>query len=354
MRAAADDETLLVGSGRGGAEDASLLLVRSPDVLEAPRRPQLLRHRRMFAGGLRAVPPERMPRSGSALALAAVAACLLATVAGASPNQTTRCLEENPTISGTPGNDVLTGTPGNDVIVGLQGDDTIDGGDGLDLICGGDGNDALAGGPGRVDIISGDLGNDRIDGSSGAVDVVSYVDSPSSVAVDLTTGLANGGFGADTLVNVNSVLGSGSADALKGNGSTNLLDGGPGNDTVLGGGGADLLGGWTGNDRLDGGSGRDVIDYSDSPRKVSVNLTRSRATGLGTDRLASVEDVIGSSYADSITGNAAPNALEGGKGADRLFGKGGRDHLDGGAGTDHADGGAGADVCRNAEKRISC
>jgi Ca2+-binding RTX toxin-like protein len=104
-----------------------------------------------------------MPRSASALVLAAVAACLLAALAGASPNQTARCLQETPTISGTPGNDVLTGTPGNDVIVGLQGDDTIDGGDGLDLICGGDGNDTLAGGPGRVDIISGDLGNDRID-----------------------------------------------------------------------------------------------------------------------------------------------------------------------------------------------
>ena len=186
------------------------------------------------------------------------------------------------------------------------------------------------------------------------MDIVAYVDSPGSVAVDLTTGLANGGFGSDTLVNVNSVLGSPHADSIKGNGGINLLDGGAGNDTVLGAGGDDLLGGWTGNDTLDGGGGRDVVDFSDSPRKVNVNLTRSRASGLGGDRLKSVEDVIGSNFADSLTGNAAPNAIEGGKGHDKLFGKGGRDLLTGGPGRDVADGGAGRDLCRTAETKISC
>lgn len=295
-----------------------------------------------------------VPRGLSLFVVSLGAAGLLAAVAGAGGQQTARCLDEPPTITGTAGNDVLTGTPGNDVIVGLQGDDTIDGGDGTDLLCGGDGNDTLAGGPGRVDILSGDLGNDRLDGTSGTVDIVSYVESPSSVAVDLTTGLANGGFGSDTLVNVNSVLGSDSADSIKGNGGINLLDGGPGNDTVMGAGGDDLLGGWTGNDTLDGGSGRDVLDFSDSPRKVNVNLTRSRAKGLGTDRLKAIEDVIGSNFADSLTGNAAPNAIDGGKGADTLFGKGGRDLLNGGGGRDSVDGGAGKDLCRNAEKRTSC
>jgi Ca2+-binding RTX toxin-like protein len=292
---------------------------------------------------------------GSWMVVAAVfAAGVLATFSGAAGEQTAMCLQERPTITGTAGNDALTGTPGNDIIVGLQGDDAIDGGGGTDIICGGDGNDSLAGGPGRVDILFGDLGNDRLDGSSGTVDLASYVDSPASVAVDLTTGLANGGFGADTLVNVNAVIGSSHTDAIKGSGAINLLDGGPGNDTVLGAGGDDLLGGWTGNDRVDGGAGRDIVDFSDAPRKVSVNLTRSRATGLGTDRLKSVEDVIGSNFADTLTGNAGPNALEGGKGQDRLFGKGGRDLLVGGPGQDVVDGGAGRDRCRTAEKRISC
>jgi Ca2+-binding RTX toxin-like protein len=308
----------------------------------------------MFAAKTRAVLPEKMPRGPSLLLLTLLAAGLLAAVAGAAGHQTTRCLDEPPTITGTPGNDVLTGTPGADVIVGLQGDDTIDGGDGTDLICGGDGNDTLAGGPGRVDVISGDLGNDRIDGSSGTVDIAVYLESPASVAVDLTAGLANGGFGADTLANVNGVLGSEHADAIKGNGGTNLLDGGPGNDTVMGAGGDDLLGGWTGNDTLDGGSGSDVADFSDSPRKVKVNLTRSSATGLGTDRLKAIEDVLGSNFGDSLTGNAAPNALDGGKGHDQLFGKGGRDLLTGGPGRDLADGGSGRDLCRTAEKKISC
>ena len=235
-----------------------------------------------------------MPKAGSLLLSVTVAAGLLAGIAGASAEQVSNCLEQRPTITGTPGNDVLAGTSGADVIVGLQGDDTIDGGDGTDVICGGDGNDVLAGGPGRVDILSGDLGNDRLDGSTGTIDIAAYVQSPSSVAVDLTTGLANGGFGSDTLANINGVFGSSSADSIKGNGGTNLLDGGGGNDTVLGAAGDDLLGGWTGNDLLDGGSGRDVLDLSDSPRKVSVNLTRSRASGLGTDRLKSIENVFGS------------------------------------------------------------
>jgi Ca2+-binding RTX toxin-like protein len=115
-----------------------------------------------------------------------------------------------------------------------------------------------------------------------------------------------------------------------------------------------LLGGWTGNDRIDGGTGRDVLDFSDSPRKVTVNLTRSRAQGLGTDNLKSIEDVIGSRFADSLTGNAAANGLDGGRGGDQLFGRGGPDRLNGGPGRDLVDGGAGRDLCRNAEKRVSC
>ena len=60
-----------------------------------------------------------MHRGLSMLPLALLAAGVLAAVAGAAGRQTATCLQERPTITGTPGNDVLTGTPGADVIVGL-------------------------------------------------------------------------------------------------------------------------------------------------------------------------------------------------------------------------------------------
>src|SRR5918995_3174555 len=111
---AADDQARVVGTRERGAEEAALCRVRASDVLEAPRRPQRLRHgahvctRRAEGYSL------SVPRGPSLLLLALAAAGLLATVAGAGGQQTATCLEERPTISGTPGNDVLTGTPGSD------------------------------------------------------------------------------------------------------------------------------------------------------------------------------------------------------------------------------------------------
>jgi Ca2+-binding RTX toxin-like protein len=57
-----------------------------------------------------------------------------------------------------------------------------------------------------------------------------------------------------------------------------------------------------------------------------------------------MENLTGSSFADTLTGSTAANALSGGGGNDTLSGGGGNDKLTGGAGVDHLTGGAGADT----------
>ena len=71
---------------------------------------------------------------------------------------------------------------------------------------------------------------------------------------------------------------------------------------------------------------------------MRVDLGRRQATGWGTDRLAGIEAVIGSRFADVLIGDGGPNHLAGLKGNDRLSGSGGRDLLDGGPGRDVIDG----------------
>jgi Ca2+-binding RTX toxin-like protein len=58
------------------------------------------------------------------------------------------------------------------------------------------------------------------------------------------------------------VIGSGFADTITGNISSNSLSGGGGNDTISGGNGADTITGGAGKDQLTGEAGIDVFVYS--------------------------------------------------------------------------------------------
>jgi serralysin len=62
------------------------------------------------------------------------------------------------------------------------------------------------------------------------------------------------------------------------------------------------------------------------------------------DRYSSIENIIGSAYADSLRGNTAANTIQGRSGNDTLNGRGGNDKLVGGAGKDILYGGGGADT----------
>ena len=236
-------------------------------------------------------------------------------------------------LEGGDGNDALWGGSGIDEIYGYGGNDTVRGYVGDDELIGGPGDDAVAGGAGR--------------------DYAPYLDAPSSVDVDLAIpGPQNtGGAGVDELSEIERVDGSQFDDELRGTGGTEHLRGAGGNDLLAGRGGDDMLEGGTGDDRLRPGLGddwaygwlgRDVVDYSDAPGGVTVDLSldgTDQPTGsAGTDKIQDVADVDGSPFADVLAGDAGANALRGGAGADTLTGAAGSDLLDGGSAADQVNG----------------
>ena len=131
------------------------------------------------------------------------------------------------------------------------------------------------------------------------------------------------------------VAGSGN-DTVIGNASANRLAGRAGADELQGLDGHDELWGGPGADTLDGGDGTDTASYEGSDAAVTIKLRDATASGghAEGDTLTSIEHLIGSDHADTLTGDAGANRLDGGSGNDRLTGGAGADTLDGGAGID--------------------
>ena len=172
------------------------------------------------------------------------------------------------------------------------------------------------------------------------------------------------------------------------------------NELYLGLAGNDTLKSSAGFDILDGGAGTDVADYTSIGTVVTLKAFGILQKGVFTDRLISIEKVVGSSllgdtvdhsgavtgggftvtgtttdlaagfavvnggplplpltiniqnfenvigslYNDTITGNSSANVLSGAAGNDSLFGLDGNDSLSGGDGDDYLDGGFGFDT----------
>lgn len=264
-----------------------------------------------------------------------------------------RCLGARATIVGTARADLIKGTARGDVIVSLGGSDVIRGLGGGDRICGGNGSDRLIGGD-RGDVLVGEAGNDTLGGGGGndvvfggagsdtfnggtGFDLVSYFFAPSGVQADLTTGMATGGEGTDTLAGIDDLEGSAYDDTLTGDSGENFFYPGEGNDSVNGGGGT-----------------TDRVNFLFSLNGVIVDLTAGTATGEGTDTLTGIGQVFGSRHDDTITGDVNPNGLLGGPGNDTISSGAGDDELDGGDGTDTLDGGEGTDTCANGETVTNC
>ena len=136
------------------------------------------------------------------------------------------------------------------------------------------------------------------------------------------------------------------SDTINGRDGDDILVGLGGADELNGGEGNDILNGGAGNDTLNGGNGNDTASYIDatSAVTVSVNGNNQVTGGAGTDSLINMENLIGSSYGDTLTGDGNANILSGLAGDDTLVGNGGADVLIGGAGNDTMSGGAGEDV----------
>lgn len=292
-------------------------------------------------------------------------------------------------LFGEAGRDKLLGRVGDDSLAGGDGDDLIDGGEGDDQIFGEAGRDKLLGGAGNdhiadwddlsssIDTIDGGSGDDFIEsrggvdnvsggagddwildwGSSGdtlngatGFDVLDFWWAVSGVSVDLTKQAAQntGAGGTDQILGFEGLSGGKGNDVFIGGATGNLLRGMRGNDKLDGGAGNDTLEGGLGVDTILGGAGRDRVSYDSAVGSVTVTLSTAASGGSsagadGKDKLFAVEDVTGSSFADTIKGDGNANALDGYYGHDKLYGEAGSDRLTGGGGADTLRGGAGSD-----------
>ncbi len=247
-------------------------------------------------------------------------------------------------FSASAGNDLIRGGAGADVINGGEGIDTADystsaapvtvglygkigeGGDAegdsllsIENLNGSAFADRLTGST-ADNIIRGGAGADAMTGGGGR-DTLDYATSAIGVTVDLESGFGyRGDAEGDRFTGFRAVIGSNKNDVLLGWSATNRLDGGAGDDRLAGRQGAD---------ELIGGAGSDTADYSSSASYVRVNL----ATGLGQygdaegDTLATIENIDGSAFGDTLVGNGASNRLAGGLGMDTLTGGGSGDRF---------------------------
>ncbi|WP_043340732.1 DUF4214 domain-containing protein, partial [Belnapia moabensis] len=211
------------------------------------------------------------------------------------------------------GDDTVRGTPDDDTLGGGQGNNVIDGRGGMNTVTFGayqgaapthgvianlslgtvvnswDGTDALfniqnAFGSqfddritglalaGTRTLLRGGGGNDTlVAGTADTLITANYSNSLSGVKVDLAQQrtLDDGWFGGnDTLVNIQSVIGSSFGDSIRGGARADWLTGGTGNDTI---------GGGSGNDTINGDDGIDVL-VMDLPRGL-LNFSASNIAG---------------------------------------------------------------------------
>ena len=79
------------------------------------------------------------------------------------------------------------------------------------------------------------------------------------------------------------------------------------------------------------------MDYSAYNSSVRVDLGTGAGTAINSDKngsISGIENVIGSSFGNTLIGNNSDNVLVGGTGDDVIRGAGGNDLLIGGAGND--------------------
>jgi serralysin len=213
---------------------------------------------------------------------------------------------------------------------GDSGDNVLSGSSGRDLMNGFGGNDTYF-------VNAGDVLSD-----SGGIDQVN-----SSVSWNLGAAFEN-----LTLLGSAVEGGGNSADNLiVGNDARNVLNGRAGDDTLLGGGGNDVFNMSTGGtasygaDSIDGGDGADTVDFGVNARGAVVAdlgagfMTGGGSGGAGSATLASIENVDGGAFNDSLTGSDAANNLYGAGGNDTLTGAEGNDTLRGADGNDWLQGG---------------
>lgn len=183
-------------------------------------------------------------------------------------------------------NDELTGSVVEDIVSTLGGDDTLNASAGSDTLDGGLGSDTI-----------------NYESMTGIGDISVTLDETSDVIVNLTSG------DNDTIVNIENVVGNSGDDTFGGDTQDNRFEGREGDDNFIASGGADVL---------FGGVGLDTVDYSSfaSAGFIDVALEGEaqsvvNVAGSDNDVISGIENVVGTSGADSIIGDEQANILEG-------------------------------------------
>ncbi|MFN3857338.1 MAG: hypothetical protein ACK4RV_06260 [Caulobacter sp.] len=132
------------------------------------------------------------------------------------------------------------------------------------------------------------------------------------------------------------IIGDEDPNILTGTVDDDTIEGLGGDDQIDGGDGADTIDGGRGNDTINGGAGTDTVTYAGADEGFAINLfgSASSVSGDETDTLISIENAIGTAFADTLNGNHGANILWGGAGADLILGNNGDDILHGEDGDD--------------------
>ncbi len=232
---------------------------------------------------------------------------------------------------GGSGSDTFRGNSANNRFTPNTGTDVVDGGLGTDTV-------VFSGARSAYTVTwNGQTGTVTGNGQNVTVTNVEFLQfTDQTIAAAPTGGVVVGGdITSETITGTalaDVIGGLGGDDVINGLAGSDTLNGGSGNDTLNGGDDNDMLIGALGNDTLNGGAGIDTADYSGAGAAVTVNLTAGTASGgAGSDTLSLVENVTGTTFADTLTGDGAANVLRGGGGVDTLSGGGGADELYAGA-----------------------
>jgi Ca2+-binding RTX toxin-like protein len=113
-------------------------------------------------------------------------------------------------------------------------------------------------------------------------------------------------------------LGGDGNDVLNGSRYADIMSGGKGNDKLMSSAGAD---------KMDGGAGTDTVSYANATTSVVASLASPQGNtnnGKG-DTYTSIENLIGTKYADVLSGDRGANVLSGGLSNDRMTGGEGAD-----------------------------
>ncbi|HEY0291450.1 MAG TPA: calcium-binding protein [Hansschlegelia sp.] len=181
---------------------------------------------------------------------------------------------------------------------------------GLNLNLTGDAGDNILSGNAGRNALKGGLGDDTYYVQN-AADTISEAKGAGYDTVHSTVSFSLAGQYVEHLI----LDGSAATDAT-GNTQNNLLSGNGAANLFIGGAGADTL---------EGGGGTDTASYATAAKAVTANLVSGGTSGdAAGDRYSSIENLIGSKYADVLTGDGSVNVLTGGAGADTMTGgKGG-------------------------------